>query len=96
MVRCGDFFKKRHVIKDGDFSPRHTNNYDEVSDEESKALTNFTALVQQQTQKKSIFTMKATYQWALHELVIEVVLFVCASYVANNLQMPAMAPAKLK
>jgi hypothetical protein len=28
-------------------------------------LTNFTALVQQQTQQKSVFTRKVTYQWAL-------------------------------
>jgi hypothetical protein len=31
--------------------------------------------------------MKATYQWALHELVIQVFLFHCVSSVANDLQM---------
>jgi hypothetical protein len=30
--------------------------------------------------------MKATYQWALHGLVIQVVLLHCASSVANDLQ----------
>jgi flagella basal body P-ring formation protein FlgA len=57
-----------------------------------KPLTNFTALVQQWTQKRSIFTTKAIYQWALHGLVIQVVLFHCASSVAKA----TMAPAKLK
>jgi hypothetical protein len=40
-----------------------------------KLLKNFTALVQQRTQKLSVCTMKATYQWALHGLVIQAVLF---------------------
>jgi hypothetical protein len=43
--------------------------------------------VQQQTQKRPVFTMKPTYEWALHGLVIQVVLFHCASSVTNNLQM---------
>jgi hypothetical protein len=48
-------------------------------------LSNFTALVQQRTPEKSVFTIKATYQGALHGLVIQVVLFHYASTVANNL-----------
>jgi hypothetical protein len=35
------FLKRRPVIKEGDFSPRHTNNSDEVSDEESQASDKF-------------------------------------------------------
>jgi hypothetical protein len=48
-----------------------------------KFLTNFTAWIK----KRSVFTMKATYQWTLHRLVIKAVLFLCASSVANDLQM---------
>jgi hypothetical protein len=57
-----------------------------------KLLTSFTALVQQQTQQSFVLTMKATYRWVLHGLVSQVVLFHCASSVANA----AMSPAKLK
>jgi hypothetical protein len=52
-------------------------------------LTDFTALVQQRTEKRSIFTKKATYQWAVHASVIKVILYHSASSVA-------MVPAKLK
>jgi hypothetical protein len=41
MVPCGNFLKRRHVIKEGDFSHRHTDNSDEVSDEESQASDKF-------------------------------------------------------
>jgi hypothetical protein len=51
-----------------------------------KLLKNVTALVQQRTRKRSIFTVKATYQLTLHGLVIEVAQLHCASCVANNLQ----------
>jgi hypothetical protein len=33
--------KRRPVIKEGNFSPRHTDNSDEVSDEESEASDQF-------------------------------------------------------
>jgi hypothetical protein len=56
-----------------------------------KPLTDFTALVQQRTQKRPVLIMKRTYQWALHGLVIQVVLSHCAPSVANA----AMAPAQL-
>jgi hypothetical protein len=35
------FLKRRHVMKEGAFSPRHRENSDEVSDEESKASDKF-------------------------------------------------------
>jgi hypothetical protein len=58
-----------------------------------KVLTFATStLVQQRTQERSVCILKAAYQWALHGLMIQVVLFHCASSVANA----AMVPAKLK
>jgi hypothetical protein len=33
--------KRRDAIKNGDFNPRHTDNSDEVSDEESQASDKF-------------------------------------------------------
>jgi hypothetical protein len=50
-----------------------------------RLLTNFTALMQQRTQKRSVITMNATHQGALRGLVIQVVLFLCALSVANDL-----------
>jgi hypothetical protein len=38
-------------MKDRNFSPRHMDNSDEVSEMNHKLLTNFSALVQQRTQK---------------------------------------------
>jgi hypothetical protein len=35
------FGKRRRVTKDGDFSPTHTDNFDEVSDEEPQAPDRF-------------------------------------------------------
>jgi hypothetical protein len=40
--------------------------------------------------------MKATSQWAIHGLAIQVFLFHCAPYVGNDVTNAAMAPAKLK
>jgi hypothetical protein len=40
--------------------------------------------------------MKASYQWALHGLVIQDVLFHCASSAGKRLTNAAMGPAKLK
>jgi hypothetical protein len=74
------------VVKEGDFSPRHTYNSDEVSDEESQAADKFYCTSATTDTKRPVFTMKATYQWALHGLVIQVVLFYCASSVENDLQ----------
>jgi hypothetical protein len=80
--------KRGHVIKEVYFSPRHTDNSDEVSDEESQASNTFhcTSATKDTQKKKSIFTMKTTYQWALHRLVIQAVLFLHATSVANDLQ----------
>jgi hypothetical protein len=33
IVPCGDFVKRRRVIKEGDLSPWHTDNSDDVTDE---------------------------------------------------------------
>jgi hypothetical protein len=52
-----------------------------------KLLTNFTVLVQQGIHERSAFTMKATYQWILHGLLIKVVLFLCTLSVENDLQL---------
>jgi hypothetical protein len=35
------FLNRRGVIRLGDFSPRHANNSDDISDEDQKLLTNF-------------------------------------------------------
>jgi hypothetical protein len=35
------FLKRRHLINEGDFSPRHMDNYDELSDEGSHASGKF-------------------------------------------------------
>jgi hypothetical protein len=80
-------FQEEACDKRGGFSPRHVYNSDEVSDEESQASDKFHCTSVTMDTKKSVFIMKATYQWALHGLVIQVVLFHCASSVANDLQM---------
>jgi hypothetical protein len=54
-------FLKRCVRKDEDFNPRHMDNSDDISDEESQVSGNFTALVEQRTQEMSTSTMKAIY-----------------------------------
>jgi heterogeneous nuclear ribonucleoprotein F/H len=81
------FLHRRCVIKEWDFSPRHVDNSNEVSDEESQASDKFQCTSATMDTKRSIFIMKATYQWTLHVLVIQVVLFHCSSAVANDLQM---------
>jgi hypothetical protein len=52
-----------------------------------RLLTNFSALVQQRAQKRPVFTMKVTSQWALHGLIIQVVLIHYGSSLANGFQM---------
>jgi hypothetical protein len=52
-----------------------------------KLVTNFTALMQKGTQKKSVTRKKAAQQGALRGLMIQVVLLLCALSVANILQM---------
>jgi hypothetical protein len=68
-------------------SPRHADNSDVVSEVESQVFDNFHCTCAKPDTKMSAFTMKATYQWALKGLVIQVVLFHCASSGANDLQM---------
>jgi hypothetical protein len=76
------------VIKEGDFSPRHMNNSDEDSDEESQASDKFHC-TSATTDTKKVHFYNESY------LLIQVVLFLCASTVANGTN-AAMAPAKLK
>jgi hypothetical protein len=71
----------------GDCSPKHTDNSDEVSDGESEASDKFHCNSATIDTKRSIFTMKAAYECALRTLVIQIVLFLCASSVANVSQM---------
>jgi hypothetical protein len=71
------------VIKDGNFIPRHTVNSDEVSDKESQASDRFHCTSATMDAKRSVFT----FQWALHGLMIQGVLFVYASSVATDLKM---------
>ena len=59
-------------------------------------LINCTALVQQRrTQKRFVFMMKVTYQWAIHGLVIQAVLFHCL-VCGKQLSNAALPPEKLK
>jgi hypothetical protein len=74
-------------MKEGDFSHRYMDNSDEVIDEKSQASDKFHCTRARADTKRSVFTIKATYQWALHGLVIQVLLFHCASYVAIDLNM---------
>jgi hypothetical protein len=75
------------VIIEWDFIPRHTDNSDGVSGEKSEACDKFHCASATTDTKRSVFTMKATYQWALHGLMVQVALFLCALSVANDLQM---------
>jgi hypothetical protein len=75
MVRCGDFRKEGVRYKRGNFSLRNADHSNEVSDEESQAVDKFRCTKATTDTKMAVFTMKATYQWTLHRLVIQVVLF---------------------
>jgi hypothetical protein len=81
------FLKRRHVMKEGDFSPRYMNNSDEVSYEKSQASDKFHCTGATAGTNMFFFTIKATYQWSLHGLVIQILLFHCDSSVANDLKM---------
>jgi hypothetical protein len=70
-----------------DSRPGPVDNSDKVSDEELQSSESFHCTSATRVTKKSIFTMKATYRWVLHGLVIQVALFHCVSSVANKLQM---------
>jgi hypothetical protein len=59
-------FEEETCDKKAYFSPRHTDNSDEVSDEESQVSNKFHRTSATTGPKRSVFTMKATYQWALH------------------------------
>jgi hypothetical protein len=83
------------VIKEGDFSRRHTNSSDEVSDEESKASVKFLCTSATMDTKKVVFTMKATYQCTLHGLVIQILISLCL-ICGKQLTNAAIAPEKLK
>jgi hypothetical protein len=63
------------------------NNSDEVSDEKSQASDKFHCTGATVDTKRSGFRVKAIYQWDLHGLVIQFVLFHCALSVANNIQL---------
>jgi hypothetical protein len=55
------FLKRRGAIKERDFSARHTDNSDEVGDEESEACDKFHCTSATTDIKRSVFTMKAMY-----------------------------------
>jgi hypothetical protein len=55
------FLKRRHQINEGNFSPRHIDNSDEVSDEEPQASDKFCCTSATTGKKSSVFTMEATY-----------------------------------
>jgi hypothetical protein len=61
------------VIKEGDSSPRHTNNSDEVSDE-SQGSDKFHCSSATTYTKRFVLTMKGTNQWTVHGLAIQVAL----------------------
>jgi hypothetical protein len=75
------------VIREGDFSPRHTDNSDEVSDGQSQASDIFYCTCATTDIKKVRLYNESNYDWALHELVIQIILFHCASSVENDLKM---------
>jgi hypothetical protein len=74
-------------MEEDDSRARPTDNSDKVSDKELQSSESFHCNSATRDTKKSVFTTKATYQWVLRGLVIQVALFHCASSVANNLQM---------
>jgi hypothetical protein len=68
------FLKRMREITEEDFSPRHTDNSDEVSDKELQASDKLHCTSAKMETKKPVYTMK----WTLHGLVIKVVLFLYA------------------
>jgi hypothetical protein len=59
MVPCGNFLKRKHVIKE-DFSHRHLGNSDVVSDEESQGFDKFHCISATTDKNKRTNTMKDT------------------------------------
>jgi hypothetical protein len=69
------FLNRRRVIKGGDFSPRHTDNSDRVSDEESQASDKFHCASATTDTKKAHLC---------NESYLSSCLFHCASSVASG------------
>jgi hypothetical protein len=57
------FLKGRSEMKEGDFSPRHTDNSDAVSDDQSQASDKFHCTIATTDTKRSVFGMKVTYRY---------------------------------
>jgi hypothetical protein len=67
------FLNRKPVKKEGEFSPRHRDNSDEIYDEESQASDKFHCTsAKSDTEKARLYN--ESYIWALHGLVIQVVL----------------------
>jgi hypothetical protein len=87
--------KRRHVIKEGDFSPRHVNNSDEVSDEESQASDKFHCTgATVDTKKVWLYSesyLSMGFTW-MGSSIFPHPLCLCGKQLTNA----AVAPAKLK
>jgi hypothetical protein len=87
MVSCGDFWSKT-CDKKGVICPRHTDNSDEVSDEESQTSDKFQCTSEKQAKNGPSSKWKLIIDgFHTDRTVIQVVLFDYASYVAKDLQM---------
>jgi hypothetical protein len=90
------FFKRRLVIKEREFGPRHTDNFDEVSDEESQASDKFHCTSATTDTKKARLYNKSYlsmgFTWTGDSSCPIPLCLVCGKRLTNT----AMAPAKLK
>jgi hypothetical protein len=88
------FLKRRHEIKEGDFSPRHTNNSDEVSDEESIGSDKF-HYTNATTDTKKVCLYNESFNGLYMDCDSRCPIplgLICGKQLTNA----AMAPAKLK
>jgi hypothetical protein len=88
--------KRRHVIKEGDFSLRHMHNSDEVTDEESQASDKFhctsatTDTIKALLYNESYISMG--FAWTGDSSCLIPFCLICGTRLTNS----AMGPTKLK
>jgi hypothetical protein len=75
---------------------RHTYNSDEISGEESQASDKLSCICASTDTEGPVFTIKATYHWALHALAILIKFLYSTVPHLWQTTNAAMAPAKLK
>jgi hypothetical protein len=86
------FLKRRHVRKEGDFSPRHTDNSNDISGDESPASDKLHCTSATTDPKKVHLYNESYFTWTNDSSSPIPLCLVCGKRLINA----AMAPAKLK